>query len=171
MTKKVEGKLHGLTKLQDNDWVVKLVMSTEDYTKWGVGGDPMGTRYNLEISDADGDEYTAVYTDPTDKARPIPTKGVREEKSEGDKLRERACILCGEGSFFRWLCDYAGYSFTGINKERHCKESIYKHCGIKSRTELVTNKEAQAKFRELDRKYQDWLNPVDEIYKANLERG
>ena len=166
---KVEAKLHGLTKLQDNDWVVKLVMSTEDYQKWGVGADPMGTRYSLDISDAEKEEYEAVYTDPT--AKPVVSKIETTEKTEGEKLRKRACILCKEVDFQLFVSAGSQASLNEHGWEIYATKCIYLHCNIKSRKELVTNKEAQEKFKALDRKYKEWLKPtIEEQYPDNISQ-
>lgn len=89
-------------------------------------------------------------------------------ESEGDKVRVRAVILCKEESFARFL-DATSYNLAEFN-EQAAKECLIDYCGIFSRSELTTNPEAQKKLKELDRQYKEWLNPVDEQYKDNLER-
>lgn len=115
---------------------------------------------------------------PTDKPCPIPTKGVvassgetsgyQKLKSEGEKLRQRACILCGEYQFWQFLDTFR---MGKVTCDDHARVVFYGLCNISSRKELVTNKEAQEKFKELDRVYIEWSKPsVDETYKHNLER-
>jgi len=166
---RVEAKLHGITKIQNNDWIIKLVMSTEDYLKWGVGADPMGTRYNLDISDAAQEEENAVYTDPTIEKQPS-----KIEKTEGEKLLAIAHIRCKEVQFQRYATK-DGINFKGAysrvaSQEELAAEYIYETCDIDSRKELVTDVHAQDVFRDLDRKYKEWCKPpIEEQYADNLE--
>ena len=97
------------------------------------------------------------------------TTKIATEKSEGEKLLQRACILCGEYDFHHFL----GLRMENVNlrREELATKHIYMVCNISSRKELVTNKEAQETFRELDRAYIEWGKPsVDEQYQDNLTK-
>jgi len=52
--------------------------------------------------------------------------------------------------------------------EKMATQHIYDVCWIKSRKELVTNEEAQKKFKELDSKYKDWQ--AQNKYADNMMR-
>jgi len=104
------------------------------------------------------------------KPNPPPmTHGTSKEKSEGDKLRERACILCGEGSFHKWI---GLTSNAGTKKgEVIARANILAQCNISSRSDLTSNERAQELFKYMDRDYREWLKPsIDEQYPDNLAR-
>jgi len=92
----------------------------------------------------------------------------REEKSEGEKLRIRAVMLCKEESFHRFVAQ-SGFELladtTEEDNEIICKEYILVSCGINSRAELTKDKRAQSHFRILDEAYKEWCKPsVEEQY-------
>ena len=97
------------------------------------------------------------------------TTKIAPEKSEGEKLRQRACMLCQDPKFAEFL-DNTHYSLAELNSQAS-KECLYEYCGILSRKELVLNVNAQIRFKDLDRQYKEWLNPIDEQYEDNLSRG
>lgn len=88
------------------------------------------------------------------------------EKTEGEKLVIRAILLCKDQHFQRFARhnDYEA-------DEEGARYFVLDRCGIKSRSELATNEIAQEHLKAIDRDYKNWLNPVDDIYKDNLERG
>lgn len=121
-----------------------------------------------------------------------PSTGITEhttkEKTEGEKLRIRAVMLCKELKFWEftlsYIPQYGGEEYRKfvddldvIEKRYKCCEGeahailvIYNYCGIDSRSELTTNNIAQKAFKSLDKRYKEWLNPIEEQYKDNLER-
>lgn len=118
----------------------------------------LGHRYYVVFVDADMyDESEGKCTQVADSSTSDNLSPV--EKSEGDKIRERACILCGDRDFQEWL---------GLYSEESTASYMRRYCNIKSRSELTTNKEAQAKFKELDRKFKSWK--FEQRYADNLER-
>ena len=103
------------------------------------------------------------------KENSIATTKIAPEKSEGEKLMQRACILCGEGSFQNFLV-MSGYANQRTTLE--ATNSLYNICKIKSRAEIVTNLEARELFRELVAEYTEWRKPsVENQYEDNLSRG
>lgn len=79
------------------------------------------------------------------------------QQTEGEKLRIRAVMLCKEDSDFRFFSSKGSMlSLTRSEWEEYCRTCICNYCNITSRSELVTNLAAQAKFKELLDKYKDW---------------
>lgn len=101
-----------------------------------------------------------------------------EPKTEGEKLRIKAVILCNERAFEDYC--YEKYAVTSeaikfqMNSHNcsvvvaRCINVIYQECNIKSRSELATNLEAQTKFRELLAKFDAWK--LENQYSDNLSR-
>lgn len=84
-------------------------------------------------------------------------------KTEGEKLRTRAVLLCKDKLFQEYaaiLPEYAS-EYAAI---MHLKNE----CDIESRSELAHNIEAQTKFKELLAKYDTWK--LENQYKDNLGR-
>lgn len=84
-------------------------------------------------------------------------------KTEGEKLRTRAIMLCKDKLFQEYaaiLPEYAS-EYAAI---MHLKNE----CDIESRSELAHNIEAQTKFKELLAKYEAWK--LEQQYSDNLER-
>ena len=86
---------------------------------------------------------------------------------QGIATRTRAVLLCKDQSFWEFL---NATHYSGIKSIEGAIECIYKYCDIESRGELAYNKYAQDTFRDLDRQYMKWSNPVDEQYADNLSR-
>ncbi len=98
------------------------------------------------------------------------------EKSEGEKLRTRAVMLCKEEMFYEFIKSRARLQNSYIppkgerqTNEQWCITSVYNHCSISSRSELATDELAQRLFYELDCKYKDWL--FEQQHIDNLGRG
>ena len=126
----------------------------------------LGHRFYIEFVDAD------VYEQSMGADKSIVTKPEtncdRGEKSEGDKIRERACILCNEENFWDFL--KLNHEHSAQQKEYLACQKIYELCNISSRKELVTNEEAQKVFKDLMIEYGNWGKPsIEEQYKHNLD--
>ncbi len=93
-------------------------------------------------------------------------------KTDGDRARIRAVMLCKEEKFYTFLLNTKAAPTKGAyqNKEEWCIECLYTKCDISSRSELTYNVEAQKKLKQLERSYQNWLFPAEEIYADNLSR-
>jgi len=115
-----------------------------------------------------------------DNLSPVVKDSLTAEKSEGDKLRVRAVLLCKDKYFqeFSWNeADLNGFNINlssspedvARSPEDVARNYIYRLCNIKSRSELTTNLDAQKLFRDLDRKFNDWQ--FENRYADNLERG
>jgi len=88
----------------------------------------------------------------------------KNEKSEGEKLRIRAVMLCGDREFQ----DYAEDILPSGVYSDCALELVYRYCDITSRSELTHNEEAQEKFKQLDRGFHAWK--VEQQYADNLSR-
>lgn len=89
--------------------------------------------------------------------------------TEGEKLRIRAVMLCKDSEFHDFVKSQTSLGST-TDPQGYNRHFICRYCQIKSRSELATNIEAQKKFKELDRKYKEWLNPIENQYADNLNR-
>lgn len=88
-------------------------------------------------------------------------------KTPAEKLRIRAVLLCKEPTFWKFLSQLWNEL---VKSEESATHFIYDWCNIKSRSEIATNHYAQIRLMALDKKYLEYLNPVDDIYADNLNR-
>jgi len=65
---------------------------------------------------------------------------------------KKAGILCRDMSFRTWLHNL---NFE-VKTEEETVDILYRLCSIKSRTELNTNEEAQHRFDEMVKEYEQW---------------
>jgi len=175
----MEVKKDGLLQKQDGSWKLTLTVNGDDMSMEIIQA-AMGSPYGLAMvpiqyddTPPNLDHFTDYKMKPLSEEKKVEGHAIIKrmgEKSEGEKLRQRACILCGDKDFHRFIYTSYGWADGNISEELII-EWLYQKCNIKSRTELVTNKEAQEKFRELDRKYKEWCKPsVDDQYEDNLNR-
>ena len=152
MTIQMEVKKHKLEQLQSGEWKLTLTVHSGDMSMELIQAE-MGHPYMavMEAVDYDNPKHTDNHTADT----PIVT----QEKTEGEKLRTRAVMLCKNDSFKKYLEGNDPRTF------------ICDYCGIESRSEIATNIDAQRKFNYILQEYGEWLNPIDEQYKDNLDRG
>jgi hypothetical protein len=86
-----------------------------------------------------GQRYTIVAVRTNDQGEPVAAKGTEE----GRLAVKQAATLCADEKFQGWLC-FNGYA-DEVSEEA-AAIAVRTYCGIASRSELKTNKEAQAKF-------------------------
>jgi len=186
MTINMEVKKHALQQLQDGSWKLTFIVHGDDMSMELVMA-AMGSPYGLAMvpikyddTPPNLDHFKPIvkeeyFPDGTDSAKEVGLDGAitqftvakREDKSEGEKLRQRACILCKKASFQNFLV-MTGYANRG--SEQEATKSLYNICKIKSRVELITNLEARELFRKLDAEYKEWGKPsIEEQYKHNLD--
>ncbi len=103
-----------------------------------------------------------------------PQSNCDRELSEGEKIRTRAVMLCDDSQFQL-------YSYSRLQKIRGdtwlpkasnediAKEFLYFVLSINSRAELATNTDAQLKFIEVIKFFNEWK--VSNRYADNLSRG
>jgi len=172
----MEVKKDGLRQTQDGIWKLTVTVHPADMPV-NLMLAPMGTRYGLamvviedEQSANNAQSNCKEILDSSAVKEKLTTQNAKQpsinEKSEGAKLLSRAHCLCGEESFQNYAAIGRG------QKEIPCDDTakfyIYQVCRIDSRSELTTNPEAQAKFRQLDQKYKDWR--FEQRYADNLSR-
>lgn len=183
MTINMEVKKHALQQLQDGSWKLTFMVHSDDMSMELVMAS-MGSPYGLAMvpiqyddTPPNLDHFTEYEMKPLSDEKKAEGRAIIKrmgEKSEGEKLRQRACILCGEGKFQQY-CIELGYFYTTsdtgdvrFGKESTATNCIYAECNIESRRELVTNKEAQTLFLELMEQYNDWK--FENNYDDNLTR-
>lgn len=92
----------------------------------------------------------------------LPTQN---EKSEGQTMLARAHLLCGEREFLNWVAELG---WDESRPDYNAVEYIYDTCDIVSRSQLVNDKAAQEKFRQLDKQFKDWQ--WEQRHADNLSR-
>lgn len=173
----VELKKNGLGQVQSGDWKASFTLQAADMPDYLLTS-PMGKRFYVVFVDAD--DYDAQDTSKmeiTDDVRkygrkfpsPEPIKEVYTERTEGEKLRTRAVLLCKDSQFQ----DFAAYNTifslkAGLEAEEVAKKYILRLCRIDSRGELASRVAAQIEFEELLERYKDWQ--AENQYSENLNR-
>lgn len=74
----------------------------------------------------------------------------------GDVLRNRAVMLCKDLNFQKWTASNNLYINIANPNEIHARNYILHFCGIDSRAELATNKNAQDNFLEIFQQFDAW---------------
>ncbi len=82
---------------------------------------------------------------------------------EGEKAVVRAGALAKDGRFYSWLIVSDKYCYdSGGSDEDWSAEYIRTYCGIASRSELATNKDALQKFLALEEEFKQWAGMTAE---------
>ena len=161
MTHNFEAKKNGMIQTQDGIWKLSLTILPEDMPMELLQA-PMGTPYGLAMVKID-------YDNPTVKEN-LTVQNNNElsinERSEGDKLRVRAVMLCKDKVFKLFIQN--SHHLLDIASEDDCRYHTCGYCKIKSRSELTTNEEAQKLFKQLHNKFTDWK--FEQNHSSNLER-
>ena len=165
MTINMEVKKDGLQQLQSGSWKLTLTVNAEDMSM-EIMQAPMGTPYGLAMVPIQYDDTPPNLDHFTSYKENSNATTKVAEKTEGDKLRERACILCKEKDFQTYVNQIGAYGYN----EAGARLFIYVECEIESRKTLVTCEAAQVLFKNMDRQYKEWLNPIEDQYKDNLEQ-
>lgn len=102
-----------------------------------------------------------------------PIDNYKVEKTEGEKLMTRAVMLCKDNDFAEFCNSQYMYphDFDNIvaeGREKLAIDYIYHQCQIESRSELITNEDAQVRFLGLLRQFDAWK--VSKRYADNLSR-
>lgn len=168
----IEAKKDSMRQCQEGITKVGFAILHEDIPGY-LAAAALGKRYYLVLVDADVYDESEGDVLDTSNIPQTPVSSISEhtEKSEGVKIRERACILCKEARFQDFCMRNLRYGYNyGLSEQRELstKMSIHRYCNIKSRSELTTDKEAQQLFKALDNKFSDWK--FENNYSSNLER-
>lgn len=165
MTINMEVKKHKLEQLQNGSWKITFTVHSDDMSMEVIQA-AMGAPYGLAMVPIDYDNPETKQIVHSAGGRGICVETIPIEKSEGDKLRIRAVMLCKDKEFHEWVHEEM---HSGLMKgEGDSISYIRGTCNIKSRSELTTDVVAQERFRELDQKFKDWKN--ERRYKDNLDR-
>lgn len=139
-----EAKLHGFRRTQDGI-VVSFVLHPQEVPQC-LALDPLGQRYMLAVAQIGDDEQPASSQDVGKRPEPDCMRGAapaRGAKSEGERARVRAVMLCSDRRFL----DYFGCSAACA--PRHLRAAL----GIASRSEIATNPDALRRFLTLEERY------------------
>lgn len=153
----VELKKDSLMQRQSGDVKVGFTIQHADMPDYLFSA-PMGKRFYVVFVDADDYDEREL----TANTYEVGLAEVITERTEGDKLRTRAVMLCKDSNF--WLYVRAEHG----NEEKDCREHICNYCAISSRSELATNIGAQMQFGILLEQYKIWQ--LDQQYSENLGR-
>ena len=132
-----------LTMRQDkHGFILTLSVHTDDVTE-SLFRDWVGSRYQVAMVHLDDNE------------EPI----VPKQKTEGERAVERAGLMCKDTDFQDFVAQRCEFQ-QGVSTEFGEKEtSVYvrDYIGVESRKELMDNKEAREKLRELiDQFSEEW---------------
>jgi len=161
MDNMVEVKKDSLRQMQTGDIKMSFAIQHQDMPDY-LFSDPMGKRYYVVFVDAD------VYDES--EGRKNENSPSNNEKTEGDKLRERACILCKDLQFRNYVANQCLCVCTAQATPEEARAFVISRCGIESRSELVHNHMAQELFKQIDDNYKEWLNPIDDQYADNISK-
>lgn len=98
----------------------------------------------------------------------IPISEELEKKTEGEKLRIRAVLLCKNKDFQSYIYHTVGDNNLWRPNEESAKQYMLKTCCIDSRSELVTDKDAAQTFLNIEDSFKDWL--FEQQHQHNLKR-
>jgi hypothetical protein len=139
MTRSVELKLYAYRKNRDG-LIVSFVVhpSDEDF----LNGIHIGQVYQASLEPNGEEAYI-----------PLPDGQLVRAKTEGERLRTRAVLLCKDERFQKWATrDKDGTEFLEPTEE-NARVVLCEICEIDSRSELALSIPGQAKFRELLDRY------------------
>lgn len=172
MTINMEVKKDALRQTQDGLWKLTLTILPEDMPV-DLMVAPMGSRYAMAIVPIRDDESANPIALSSNGRTPdfdsgnvgsIPAKAT----SEGEKLRTRAVLLCGDESFKKFLMGFNNIEGITTQIAPSPEDILRSYCMIKSRSEIATSIEAQVKFKQLLDEYKDWQ--IENQYADNLNR-
>ncbi len=178
-----EGLLHSMRRSKDG-MVVSFVVQPND-----ISNDLLtlniGARVMIgwsECTDAPKESHAArLITEKQVSANPVPPRGLMHCAANGGDAQasprepkqkrafkdlsypEQAGIRCGEIPFVEFLSLID--TGSGITDPA---EYVRHYCGVKSRAELSTNRDALNKWRDLEIRYQNWLTErryAESIYR------
>lgn len=155
---RIEAKKDSMRQTQDGTWKLGFTVKPEDMPVELMTAQ-MGTIYTITIVDAENEAYEATYDEVEFKK---PFKEL--------PLSQQAVLICKRENFQSFARnDWIPSGLPpGKDLEWLAIQLIYAVCGITSRSELTTNKDAADKYRELIKKFEGWQ--VENRYKENLQR-
>jgi hypothetical protein len=132
MTRSVELKLYAYRKNRDG-LIVSFVVhpNDEDF----LNGVHIGQVYQVQLEPDFEEEMDEHFLKQ------------EEKKTEGERLRTRAVLLCKDRRFQEWAYERSGKEFPST--EDGARSMILYECEIDSRSELALSIPGQAKFKIL----------------------
>jgi hypothetical protein len=140
MTRSVELKLYAYRKNRDG-LIVSFVVhpNDEDF----LNGVHIGQVYQAELEPNGEEAYI-----------PMPDGQLVRAKTEGERLRTRAVLLCKDERFQQWMINFPGvYVELGDGYEAAAACALRMKLKLNSRSELATNKGAQERFLALEAQF------------------
>lgn len=131
-----EAKKDSLSQRQSGEWRLSFTVQAGDVPMELLTAQ-MGTRYMVALVEIGDDES------PVEKPRDNP-----------HKLSQQSAMFCDEPRFAKFLSERHMGLYDGFHG---AADSIRKYCGVQSRSELDTNPEAAARWRNLKAEYEAWL--------------
>lgn len=123
-----EAVRYSMTQTKDG-FKLTLVIHPEDINP-DLTSHPIGTRYQVALVEI------------SDEGQPVKPKG----KTEAEQAVASAGMLCRNTAFQTWLVTV---TLADEISEAHAAEAVCQFCGIQSRAELATDREALKLFDEL----------------------
>jgi len=125
---------------------VKVAMSqTKDGVKLVLVIHPNDTTNDL-FTHPVGSRYQAAFVLLDDENKPVMPK----HKTNGERAVVSAGMLCRQPDFQKWMVE-SGHTLE--ESEEAAINGVYHLCGINSRSDLRTNKDALQRFTELQFEY------------------
>ncbi len=115
---------------------------------------PYMVRLDGETVIVDIEEQAGPTAEPHCAEAPQPAANAAHsaEPAKGGPIAQRAAILCAQGGFRAFLC---------AKTEAEAADLIRRNCGISSRAELDHDESAASRFRDVEARYQLWLQGYD----------
>ena len=138
-----------LTMRQDKHGFILTLSVHPDEVPESLFRDWVGSRYQVAMVQLDDNEQPVV----------------PKEKTEGERAIARAGLMCKDADFQnfcaeKYQMEKSEDAFYRVEKEFGEKETavyVRDYIGIESRKELMDNKEAREKLRELIDQFNEWL--------------
>lgn len=105
-----------------------------------------------------GQRFMAVLVLLDDQDRPTAV-AEPSSKPEGGALAKSAAMVCNSADFHEFVAHRTGIDLgDSLKRQERAAQYMRDFCGVKSRAELDSNKEAAELFRRLMSMYREWAN-------------
>lgn len=148
MAEHFEAKKHAYRQTQDGV-VISFVCHPNDVAKMLTLA-PLGTRYMVAVEEIGDDEKPPVIDTRPSAEKPIEKA---RRKFEALPLSQQCAIMCDDKAFAKWVCALGRDAHNPENPEV-VAEVTRSYLGVKSRSELDTDKAAAGNWLSLFASYQ-----------------
>jgi hypothetical protein len=145
-----EAKKDSLAQRQSGEWKLSFTVQAGDVPTELLTA-PMGTRYMVALVEIGDDEQPAE--------RPV-----KKPKDNPHKLSQQAAMICNDVSFHVFLkekfltkWDASSFVQASMDENEIAAHVVRSLCGIASRSNLDTDKNAADLWRDLKAEYEAWL--------------